>query len=195
MAFIGLRVPADAARLLESHDVPGERLSASDMHVTILYLGKSVPVVELAKAMVAAFGVAMRTSPLSLSVDRVTNFPVGDDGWPLICRLESPELQRLNTDLRAEFARLGLPFNNKWPDYKPHVTMSYLKEPQPEGFVFDSPLPGPLPFTVHELTIWGGDDGDGRIHINIPFVLSPAQRMASRLASRLASRPVRRFIL
>lgn len=184
MAFIGLRVPADAARLLESHEVPGERLSASDMHVTILYLGKTVPMVELAKAMVAAYGVATRTSPLSLAIDRVTNFPVGPDGWPLICRIESPELQKLSADLRAEFTRLGLPFNNKWPDYKPHVTMAYLKEQQPEGFAFDSPLPGPLPFVVHELTIWGGDDGDGRVHINIPFSLSPAQRMASRLASR-----------
>jgi len=184
MAFLGLRVPADAARLLESHEVPGERLSASDMHVTILYLGKDVPVVELAKAMVASYGVASRTNPLSLSVDRVTNFPLGSDGWPLICRIESAGLQRLNLDLRSEFTRLGLPFSNKWPDYKPHVTMSYLKDPQPEGFSFDSPLPGPLPFTVHELTIWGGDDGDGRISVNIPFVLTPAQRMASRLASR-----------
>lgn len=190
MAFIGLRVPPDAARILEGHEVPGERLSASDMHVTILYLGKSVPVVELAKAMVASFGVATRTVPLSLSVDRVTNFPVGNDGWPLICRLESPELQQLNTDLRAEFTRLGLPFNNKWPTYAPHVTMSYLKDPQPDGFSFDSPLPGPLPFVVHELTIWGGDDGDGRVHISVPFVLSPVQRMASHLASR----PVRSFM-
>lgn len=184
MAFIGLRVPADAARLLESHDVPGDRLSASDMHVTILYLGKGVPILALAKAMVASFGVASRTPPISLVVDRVTNFPVGNDGWPLICRLSSPELQNLNADLKAEFTRLGLPFNNKWPDFKPHVTMSYLRDPQPDGFVFDSPLPGPLPFVVHELTIWGGDDGDGRIHVNIPFVLSPIQRMASRLASR-----------
>jgi 2'-5' RNA ligase len=184
MAFIGLRVPPDAARLLESHEVPGERLSASDMHVTILYIGKGVPVVELAKAMVASYGVATRTGPLSLSIDRATNFPVGNDGWPIICRLESAELQQLNADLRAEFTRLGLPFNNKWPIYKPHVTLSYLKEPQPEGFAFESLLPGPLPFTVHELTIWGGDDGDGRIHVNIPFVLSPAQRMASRVASR-----------
>ncbi len=193
MAFIGLRVPADAARLLESHEVPGERLSASDMHITILYLGKNVPVVDLAKAMVAAYGVAQRTSPLSLIVDRVTNFPVGNDGWPLICRLESPGLQQLNVDLKAEFTRLGLPFNNKWPTYAPHVTMAYLKDPQPEGFVFDQPLPGPLPFVVHELTIWGGDDGDGRIHINMPFVLSPAQRMASRLASRPFFRPISSF--
>jgi 2'-5' RNA ligase len=184
MAFIGLRVPADAARILESHEVPGERLSASDMHVTILYLGKNVPVIDLAKAMVAAYGVATRTSPLSLVVDRVTNFPVGNDGWPLICRIESPELQSLNADLKAEFTRLGLPFNNKWPIYAPHITMSYLKDQQPADLIFDSPLPGPLPFVVHELTIWGGDDGDGRVHINIPFVLSPIQRMASRLARK-----------
>lgn len=184
MAFIGLRVPADAARVLESHEVPGERLSASDMHVTILYVGKNVSIVDLAKAMVAAYGVAGRTRPLSLVIDRATNFPVGPDGWPIICRLDSPELQRLNADLKAEFSRLGLPFNNKWPDYKPHVTLSYIKEPQPEGFVFDSPLPGPLPFAVHELTIWGGKEGEGQIHVDIPFVLSPAQRMASRLASR-----------
>lgn len=188
MAFIGLRVPADAARALESHEVPGERLSASDMHVTILYIGKGVSIVDLAKAMVAAYGVAGRTCPISLSIDRATNFPVGPDGWPIICRLESPGLQQLNADLKAEFTRLGLPFNNKWPDYKPHVTLSYVKDQQPEGFVFDSPLPGPVPFTVHELTIWGGKEGESQLHIDIPFSLSPVQRMASRLASRPVSR-------
>jgi len=184
MAFIGLRVPHDAARLLEGVEVPGDRLSASDMHVTILYLGKSVPIVELAKAMVAAFSVARSTSPLTLTLTSASSFPAGNDGVPVICRIESPELQRLNADLKAEFGRLGLPFSDKWPDYKPHVTLSYVKEQVPEGYSVDVPF-GPLVFSAHELTIWGGDDGDGRVSMSLPFVLTPAERMASRVVDSL----------
>lgn len=184
MAFVGLRVPHDAARLLEELDVPGERLSASDMHVTILYLGKDVPVVELAKAFVAAYGVARSTRPLAVTLSSASSFPAGKDGVPVICLIDSPELQKLHSDLKAEFTRLGLPFSDKFPDYRPHVTLSYVKDQVPDGYAVDAPFPGPLVFSSHELTIWGGDDGDGRVMVSLPFVLSPVERMASRIVGR-----------
>ncbi len=189
MAFVGLRVPHDAARLLEGVKVPGDRLSASDMHVTILYLGKGLPMVQVAKAMVACSVVTEAQPPFGVSVSRVSSFPRNkDDGFPVICPVDSPELHSLRSALRASFQKLGVPFSDKWPEFRPHVTMSYVKDLPDgvEGFSFDQPLPGPLSFTALELTIWGGDKGDGRVHVGLPFVLSPLERMASRL-SRLPS--------
>ena len=180
MAFIALKVPAGIARILETvRDVPGERLSASDMHVTILYLGKAIPVTDVAKAMCAAFQVTSRTSPFACGLTEVSSFPGGDDGVPLICPVQSPSLHELQSALKAEFDRLGVGYSNKWPEYKPHVTMSYVGDGSLDEF--QQPLPGPLAWTASELVIWGGDDGDEMLSVSMPFVLGPLERMAFRI--------------
>lgn len=184
MAFIGLDVPADAASLLEGIDVPGDRESASDMHVTIVHLGKGVPVVQLAKAMLVAHECARATPPMSFTITRVSSFPGGDDGVPIICPIESPELQALNAMLKQRLRDLGIPFSDKWPDFKPHLTLGYFVD-APEGFALDVELPVPVPFSVSELCLWGGNAGGPEVlRVSIPFALSPVQRMAVTVARR-----------
>lgn len=185
MAFIGLKVPAGIARILESvPDVPGDRHSASDMHVTILYLGKGIPVTDVAKAMCAAYQITSQMRPFACGLSEVSSFPGSDDGVPLICPVESPSLHDLNAALKAEFDRLGLEFDNKYSEYKPHVTMSYVTDGSLESH--QQPLPGPLAWTASELVIWGGDNGDDVLSVSMPFVLNPGRSASfARMASRL----------
>lgn len=185
MAFIGLDVPADAALLLEGlSGVPGDRESASDMHVTIVHLGKAVAPVQVAKAMLVAHSVAASFGPLNLSLDRVTNFPSGNDGFPIICPIESPELQALNAALKSELSRFGIPFSDKWPEFRPHVTLGYLRDADP-GFSIDSPLSSPLPFSVSQLCLWGGDAvGPESVRIQVPLAMKMVDRVASRIVAR-----------
>lgn len=180
MAFIGLKVPHETARLLEGVDVPGEKHSASDMHVTVLYLGKDVPVVEVAKSMCAAHQVTSRTRPFLCGLNEVSSFPKGDDGVPVICPVRSPGLVSLNAALRAEFDRLGVGYSKKWPDYRPHVTLSYMagESDPPE---YSAPLPGPVTWTASDMVIWGGDESDQVLSVTMPFVLGPVERAARRL--------------
>lgn len=180
MAFMGLKVPAGIARILESvKDVPGDRHSASDMHVTILYLGKGLPVTDVAKAMCAAYQVTSRTRPFACGLTEMSSFPGGDDGVPVICPVLSPDLHALQSAMKAEFDRLGVSYLDKYPDYSPHVTMSYVTDGSLESY--GQGLPGPLAWTASELVIWGGDDGDEVLSVSMPFVLGPLERMASRI--------------
>jgi len=181
MAFIGLKVPDDASRLLAGVEVPGERHSASDMHVTILFLGQDLPITEVAKAMCAAFQVTSRTRPFVCGVKDVSSFPRGADGLPVICPVVSPGLMVLNAALRAEFDRLGLGYSKKYPEYKPHVTLSYDRVPGgPDSY--SAPLPGPLTWTASDMVIWGGNEADEILSVNLPFVLGPIERAARRIA-------------
>jgi 2'-5' RNA ligase len=184
VAFIGLRVPHDAARLLEAIEVPGERLSASDMHITILYLGKNVPVIQIAKAMVVAAQATSQQVPFNIMLSNINSFPRNaEDGYPIICPVDSPELHSFRNSLKESFQKYRVPFVDNWPEFKPHITLSYLKDVEEDtDFKLDQPLPGPLSFTALELTIWGGDKGDGKIHVGLPFVLSPIARAAARVA-------------
>lgn len=179
MAFIGLKIPHEAARLLEGVEVPGDRFSASDMHVTVIYLGKGLSILDVAKAMCAASGVTSKTTPFLCAVKDISSFPANpNDGVPVICPIHSPGIMALNDGLKAEFSRLGIKFPDKYPEYKPHVTMSYLTDGQES---YSASLPGPLTWTASELVIWGGDDGDGVLSVIMPFVLSPIEKIARRM--------------
>ena len=181
MAFVGLEVPPGIARILRGvKDVPGERHSASDMHVTILYLGKGLPVTDVAKAMCAAFQVTSRTNPFACGLTGVSSFPGGDDGVPVICPVQSPGIHELNALLKAGFDKYGIGYSDKYPEYKPHVTMSYVTDGSVDKYRQD--LPGPLAWTASELVIWGGDEADEMLSVSMPFVLGPLERMAFRIS-------------
>ncbi len=181
MAFIGFSVPADAALLLEGIEVPGDRESASDMHITIVHLGKDVPMVNMAKAMMVAHSVAQSFGPMSFLLGKVSTFPKNDDGSPVICPVDSPPLQALHSALKSELSRFGIPFSDKFPVFRPHVTLSYFRESPPD-FVLDVDLPVPVPFSVSELCMWGGNaEGLEVVRISLPLSLTLEQRVAARM--------------
>jgi 2'-5' RNA ligase len=94
-------------------------VSKPEPHVTVLYgitPGKS-------------FGSAVRklTSELpdewGATVDKVHAFDQGDnDGVPLVLLLRSSVLGKANEALRS-----GLDYESAFPDYKPHLTLAYVK--------------------------------------------------------------------
>lgn len=183
MALVTLKVPYEAAMMLEGVEVPGERLSASDMHVTLLYMGKGTPLVEVARAMLACHEVARAFSPFLLLLNRVGAFPEGEDGTPIILPVMSPVVMSLQASLKLAFQKYGMEFSDKFPDFKPHVTLSYLQAG--ENVPPLAGLPGPLSWVAHEMMIWGGDAGESDVSIRVPFVLSPVHKAAARLTERL----------
>lgn len=177
MAFIGLTVPSGTARLIETLDVPGERKAASQMHVTILYLGKDLPFDIISKAMIATINVCQKTNPFICGVKDVSSFPRNpDDGVPIILPVLSSGLHRLRNSLIEEFTTLGVPFSNKYPDFKPHVSVAFVKD---DGFgSYSSPMDGPLTWTASEIIIWGGNKNDELVSINCPFSLGPLEKIS-----------------
>jgi 2'-5' RNA ligase len=182
--IIGIRVPAEVGRILEQQEVPGEPHSASDIHITVLYIDKASPILNVAKTMVAAYSVTSKTRPFQITIQNISSFPRNpDDGIPIICLVDSPELQTIHHALKAEFDRLQVPYRHKYPEYKPHVTLSYIKEETSGDDVFNSSLPGPVSFTVYELSIMGYAD-DAHVRVELPLSLSMEDRIASRLIAR-----------
>jgi len=165
MSFIGIKVPHEVGRLLHTIEVPGEKVPLHEFHVTLLYLGKEVPIETLGKAIVAAAEVAESYRPFRCTLTQTSSFPKGDDGVPIICPVDSPELHELNTQLKAAFDAAGVDYSKKFPDYKPHVTLAYSDE------VTADTLFGPLEWSAYEMVLWGGDAGDERLATNFPFAL------------------------
>src|SRR5277367_4439131 len=101
MSFLGIRIPHETARLLHEIDVPGEKEDSAQLHITLLYLGKNIPIKELAKAMIATFEVTDATCPFWVKTTSVASFPV-DEGnpHPIIAPIQSPKLFELHKFLK-----------------------------------------------------------------------------------------------
>lgn len=188
MAMIALKVPAEAARLLGAvaGHLPGDSQTASDMHVTVLYLGDDVPMQQLAQTMAACHVVTSKTPPFVLTVNSIDSFDPGEDGTPVIMPVSSPELMSLEQALKAELDSAGVQYSKKFPEYKPHVTLSYIP-----GMKASGPLPTPISWGAFDLTIYGANRGDGRATIILPFAPQNFQVQMEKIAAKVAGAPDR----
>lgn len=186
MAFIGIAVPHATARLFGEIDVPGDKSAVGAMHITIMYVGKNVAIDVLGKAMEATYAVASKTRPFTVRASRVASFPIDpddEDGHPVIARVDSDALHTFRNALVASFDELGVEYDNKFPVYRPHVTLSYADEAVEE---FTIPT---LEWGAHEIVLWGGDTEDRRLSITFPLSMGlPNDAVVTAMATRVVDR-------
>jgi len=165
MAFIGVKVPAETADVLSKIQVPGEKTNPEDMHITLVYLGKNVPIPEVLQAILACYMTTKRCAPFTCQIQSVSSFPKNpDSGAPVIAQVMCPELHRLHGSLINSMNLLEIEYSDKHPEYKPHITLSYADEEVDKVLKIK-----PISWVVKELVIWGGDQGVERIAVSLPL--------------------------
>lgn len=60
--------------------------------------------------------------PIKFKFGKISSFRTDPDNDVLIVEIISPDLHKMNAYLRQ------FPFTNKYPEYKPHMTISYIKK-------------------------------------------------------------------
>lgn len=192
MAFLGLKVPYETARLLGQVKVEGEKEDLSSMHITILYLGKELPIEAVTRAIEVAYEVTSNTKPFTVKTQLVTSFSVNkDSGIPIIARVESAPLLALRNALTAAFDAEGVNYDKKYPEYKPHVTLAYKKPTGDSETGVEYPADQNIPqleWGVGEMVLWGGDAGDEKLSVTFPFDLALSKKAAYRAFVRLAAK-------
>lgn len=164
MSFLGIRIPHEVGRQLSQIDVPGEKTSTSELHITLLYFGDEWPISEISKSLEAAFEVISEFNPFLVKMDKVTSFSKNpEDKYPVISQIESKELHNLRDKLAKKFDKEKIEFSKVHKDFKPHVTLAYADE-KPKETEFR-----PVEFFVQEIILWGGDHGDDRIFVTFPL--------------------------
>jgi 2'-5' RNA ligase len=179
MAFLGLQVPHETARLLSGIDVPGDREPTSHFHVTMFFFGDDLDIDHLAGIIRAAFGVTTQTRPFTVGTSSITSFP-SEGSKPIICRVESDELHALRERIRKVFDEEGVEYNQRHPEFKPHVTLAY----DDSGEDFEDQSIPTVEWGAHELVLWGGNSGDDRLVVSFPFVLNPDKAKVARVVQR-----------
>ncbi len=163
MAFIGVKVPAEVATSLSHFNVPGEKVTEDEMHVTLLYLGNNIPMPEVLQATMACYLTTKKWVPFTAVTRRITTFPGSDGKIPVIAKVLCPELHRLNDALKKSLSAMEIEYSKKFPEFKPHITLSYSTEEMKDVRIQQHE------WQIQELVIWGGDHGEERIAITLPF--------------------------
>jgi 2'-5' RNA ligase len=194
MAFLGIRIPHETARLLAQIEVPGDKTATSEMHITLLHFQKEWPITELTKSLEATYEVVSKFHPFLAKINKVTSFPKNPEGkLPIIGRVDSDDLMKLRKKLAENFDDSDIDFSKTHKDFKPHVTLAYSEEkPDEEKF-------HPVEFVVSEIVLWGGDHGDDRIFVTFPLA-GPAMDKNALLVKqieifeKLASNPLQDYL-
>ncbi len=166
VALLCLKLAPDTARLLTSIDVPGEKTDLDSKHVTLIYLGKELELEAILLAIQVTYQVLSSWTPFVLRTRLITAFPPSDKGiYPIVARIESADLHEMQGALREAFDEEDVPYDKKWPDYKPHATLSYAEEDMEP---FKVP---PITWSCTEVALWGGDEGETDLVCRFPLAL------------------------
>src|SRR4051812_47233129 len=166
MAALMFVVPEETARVLRELPVPG-RPEAANSHITVVYLGDDTPIERIGQLLPVLYGVTSKAVPFSVSTDLITTFPAGKDGVPVIAKVRSPELHAFRQALCQAMDEAGIEYDNKFPVFKPHVTLAYAKDPET---LFEADIPE-VSWSAHELLLWGSNRGVGRLIVKFPLSL------------------------
>jgi 2'-5' RNA ligase len=165
LAFLGIRVPSDVGRLITGLDVPGDRESPSEYHITLLCFEDNWPISEVSKALETTYDVISKIEPFSVKATKVSHFPKREDNpIPIIAPIKSEELQDLHKKLAKAFDSDKIDFKKTFKDFKPHITLAYSKD-EHDDFEIDPPIE----FVINEVVLWGGDHVEDRIFITFPL--------------------------
>lgn len=179
MAMLSIKLPEGPARALSGIDVPGKKTPLDEFHITLMYMEGDLPTAELAKALGPTLEVVSATTPFTVQVERVATFSYNDDGTPVMCPVISKDLHDLRARLADAWDRADVPYSKKYPEYKPHVTLSYAEEDITLAYA----LPSPVEWEVREVALWSGDSEESAIVAAFPILTR----------STLASRVLKRF--
>lgn len=164
MAFLGIKIPIAAARLLSEVEVPGKRTGMHEMHITILMFEDNWPISEITSALETAYDVISKIEPFTVKTKKISCFPPKEGKpHPIIALVESKKLHELSKKLRKKFNKDKIDFDKTFKDYNPHITLSYADK-EIKDIKID-----PVEITVHELVLFGGDHSDQRIFITFPL--------------------------
>lgn len=148
--MLSLLVPVDISKKLEKISVPGKL--EKDHHITLFYFENGLNFKTVIKLLESSFKIISDCGKIKISLSEVKSFGKGDDGYPVIIPIESDDLIEFRKKLAKKFDDNDIKYSKKWPEFKPHLTLSYSKKE-----FEDMKLKPKLSFQADEIVLYSGD--------------------------------------
>lgn len=165
MAMIGLKVPEEISERLSKISVPGKKLPAEEMHITMFYFENKLNIKDIVKITQAMYDIIKKFEQVRLKGVTISTFKKCDDGVPVIVPIVSDELVDLRKKMAKKFDNEDIDYSKKWPEFRPHLTLSYSPKE-----IEDKKLDKNINWKASEVIFWGGDrHSDPGILVSIPL--------------------------
>ena len=166
MAFLGIKIPDELANLLSDIDVPGNKELKDNLHITFLMLSSEpIDIKDVSEIIKVTYNIFSKIEPFFVSFDKLTNFPKGDKGYPIILTISSKKFEQIHKKLWTACEEAGIDFSKKFKNFRPHITLSYSDKPIKETNISE------LGFTVTEFVLWGGSKDKKLVDVTFPLEL------------------------
>lgn len=143
-------LPSELSKQFPNTGKQGEDESPS--HVTVCFIG-SVPC-ELEDKIRKVAEICCNTiRPFSVILKKPKTFTGPDYKYILHSPVKSSKLLDLHDTLKRAFLATQIPIDNKFPEYKPHVTIAYCKDDNELEQYQDISPEGS--FEINHLWLWG----------------------------------------
>ena len=171
MSMIAIPISQDVSRLFREIEVDGAR-DPSD-HITMFYLGDDVKLDTIVDIIPILYECSSEMSPFEATCSRITTFPKGNNGYPVIAEIKSDKLVDLRNKIKKMFDKNKIEYDDKFPDYKPHITLAYSKK-KPKNIK----IPSKFKWSINQMALYGGNEADSRIFVNFPFTFGVEKKAA-----------------
>lgn len=151
---VGLFILLPSSEADKFPDAGREGHDESPPHITVVYIGHIMKELE-GKLYKVVQSVCQRTNPFPVTYGKVDKFENAKGQKIYHTPVKSSKLLKFNEELKKELLKNQLPVDNKFPNYKPHITIEYVEPGQQPKFIEQNFNGG---FTVDSVWIWGASN-------------------------------------
>lgn len=164
MSILCLTVTKEIALELSKIEVPGKKQDPASYHITLFYM-PNLKVDQVAKLLKLTFEFLQKEHPFTTEFKEVTTFKMNEDGIPIIIPALSDYLHEWRPRLAKELDRAGIEYSKKFPEFKPHLTLSYSHNKKDQDFQYT--LPQKVTAEHKSVTYYGAHHGGTMFRIPI----------------------------
>lgn len=178
MAFLGITVPTEVARILSKIDLPGTKEPQLEYHITMFYFGEDLPIENILKIIQCLHKTITKKKIFRVSTKQVTCFPKNKetDEAAIIAKIISKELIEIRKTIATVLDKEKIEYSKKF-EFSPHITLSYSKEEIKSKKIDE------VEFTVDKLSLWAGDKDNQ--NMTVDFFLDPEKKKVANIIQQV----------
>lgn len=165
MAMLAIPLSPDISRLFREIEIETDIHRDPSDHITLFCLGDDIEINQILKIIPVVYDITSETQPFEVTSSKISYFPKGDHGYPMIVQIKSPELEAIHSKIKRGLDSKKIKYDKTFTEYNPHVTLGWARK-RPQKLKFDK-----VKWAISQIGLYGGDEVDSKIYVNFPFTL------------------------
>ncbi len=162
--MIAIECPENVSSIIKDIELSGKCLKKElHHHITCFYFKDDIEMEKILKIIPIVYDITSKVKPFIISSSKYTSFPKGKYGYPIIAQIKSKELVKLRNDIKKAFNDNDIEFDQKFPNFIPHLTIEYNKDEINDGKFNE------VAWQVNNIKLYCGDKNKEQMLVEFTF--------------------------